>query len=325
MQKFAQFFINIFRYHKLKIALCLFSTLIFIVLLFPYDDLADLLTTQIAMNTQNQVYVEFDKLGLGLFPTPSLSMKNVRLETAMFPSIKTDSLELSPSISSLLTFKKGFNASAEGFMGGDAYLSFREGEKTQEDVRKQIVYSEFEKINLGDLKKAMDLPIQLNGQATLEASATIDPNFTEQPDAELTLTGKDVQMPTSTVPTPFGPMSLPGLKWSSVNLKGRLKGSKFIIDEGHLGGASDQFSGQVKGQMDVRFARRGNQVEPSLGAYDLRVELNVNKSIEKDLGLFLGFLDSYKSPMDGGNKYIFRATGARLGLTPNLSKLSSFN
>lgn len=325
MQKFLSSVFGIFKYHKLKIALGFVSMLVFMFLLFPYDDLADLLTTQIALNTQNQVYVEFDKLGLGLFPTPNLNMEKVQVETAMFPSIKANYLKLSPSISSLLSFKKGFNASAEGIMGGDAYLSFREGDKTQEGQRKQIVYSELEKIDLAELKKAMDLPIQLKGHASLEASATVDPNFTEQPDAELTLTGQDVQMPTSTIPTPFGPMSLPGLKWSTVNLKGRLKGSKFIIDEGHLGAAGDPFSGQVKGQMDVRFVRRGNQVMPDLGAYDLRVELNVNRAIEKDLGIFLGFLDSYKSAGDGGSKYLFRANGARMGLTPNFSKLTAFN
>jgi len=325
MQKVVSFILGIFRYHKLKILLCLVSMVAFLVLLFPYDDLSDLLTTQIAINTQGQVYVEFDKLGLGFFPTPNLNMEKVRVETAMFPSIKTDTLKLAPSISSLLSFKKGFNASAEGFMGGDAYVSFHEGEKTQEDVRKQIIYSELEKIDLGELKKAMDLPVQLKGLANLEASATIDPNFSEQPEAELTLTGKDVQMPTSTVPTPFGPMSLPGLKWSAVNLKGRLKGSKFVIDEGHLGQASDLFNGQVKGQMDVRIVRRGNQMMTDLGAYDLRVELNVNRAIEKDLSLFLGLLDNYKSPSAEGNKYLFRANGSRFGMTPNFTRLSSFN
>ena len=74
MEKVAQailgFVRDIFKIHKLKIFTVVFSALLFFVMLFPFDDLSDLVTEKVAVATNNQVFLTFERLNLSLFPGP---------------------------------------------------------------------------------------------------------------------------------------------------------------------------------------------------------------------------------------------------------------
>jgi type II secretion system protein N len=325
IQKFAQFFLGIFRYHKLKILVVLLSTLMFAFLRFPIDDLGDVVSAKISDATQGQIFCQFDSMGLQLVPQPSLSLEHVDLETPFVSHLKTDELKLSVSIAALLAFKIGFVVDAYGLFRGQAFASFREGEKSKDGGRKYVIRLGADKLDLADIKKAADLPFNLRGALNAKIDSTIDPTFADQPESEVQVNVGSLEMPASTVATPFGPMNLPTVKWSNVNLKGRLVGGKFIVEEGKIGSGQDLLNGQLKGTMDVRISKAGNQTFPEFGAYDFKVELNVNKTVEKDFGLFLSFLDTYKSPTLSGSKYLFRASGIQMGVPPRFASISSIN
>src|SRR5262245_32786924 len=118
MGKVLQFFTDIFRHHKLKIITTLLSALFFFVLLFPYDDLSEVVGSTVSEKTNNQVFLQFDKLGFQFFPHPALAFENVDVESTLFPSLQATHLSVAPSLRSLLTFKQGFTADASGLWDG---------------------------------------------------------------------------------------------------------------------------------------------------------------------------------------------------------------
>ena len=75
---------NLIFKHKFKFVLMVFSALIFTFLLFPFDDLGDLVTAQVAKLTNNQVYVQFDRMNVGILD-PGLQLKNVKSKRCLLP------------------------------------------------------------------------------------------------------------------------------------------------------------------------------------------------------------------------------------------------
>lgn len=324
MQRFAQFMIGIFKYHKLKLALVVSSAIVFTFLMFPYDDLADVVSTQISEATQGQVIFNFDSMGLALIPQPSLSLEKVTIETPILSNLKADEVKLSVSLPALLAFRTGLVLETSGFLKGQADLSVREGQRNKDGSRKFSIHLEAEGLDLNEIKKVADLPVPIKGSLNLNLETLLDTSFAAQPEGDVKLNTAVVEMPASSVATLYGPMNLPSIKWSSMVFKGRMSGGKFIVEEAKLGGPQDPLFAQVKGQMDVRLTKMGAQVFPDFGAYDLKVELTLNKSIEREFDSFLSLIDSYRSPTLTGSKYLFRASGTRMGTPPRFSTLPSF-
>src|SRR4051812_29728975 len=101
---------NLFRNHKLKILVIISAFLFFLITLFPFRDIGDLITSQISEATQNQVYVDFKDLGLTLFPQPGLKMEGVTIDNPMFPTLAAENLFVSTSLLGLITFRPGIRA-----------------------------------------------------------------------------------------------------------------------------------------------------------------------------------------------------------------------
>ncbi len=53
-----------------KIFVMILSALVFVFLLFPFDDLSDLISSQVSKLSNNSVYVQFERLKMSLFPQP---------------------------------------------------------------------------------------------------------------------------------------------------------------------------------------------------------------------------------------------------------------
>src|SRR3972149_1286343 len=103
---------------KKTILVVFISALIFSVTFFPYDNLSDLLTELISKNSQNQVFVHFDKLGGGILP-PSIKMNNVSVDAQILPNtLGSGTLRLAPSLAGFLAFSPGFSAAIDDVMKG---------------------------------------------------------------------------------------------------------------------------------------------------------------------------------------------------------------
>ena len=310
---------GVFKYHKLKILTFIGATLFFVLVLFPYGDLGDYVTTKVSQLTNQQIYVRFDNLDLKLFPGPGLQMQKVFLETPFLPALTIDDLVVSPSIAGLVTFRPGVSARAKGFMGGDASLSTRGGPKSEAGTPTQIISLDTSSVSLQQLAKMARLPLPLRGQVTMSTKTTVDPAFAVQPEGDVQLDIQKFELVAANVPTPFGPINVPQVNVSELNISGRITDGRLIIEEARLGRKGDDISGSLKGDIGLRIDGRGGAVSVTPGAYNLDLDIVVSKGLSERAGLLLMLLDSYKRPDSGGSRYAVRIQGQNFLMPPRIS------
>lgn len=324
------------------------SGLIFFAWFFPFSDLSDVVTSTVARATGNQIYLQFETLDLNLLPTPAISARNVSVETPALPALQAKWMKLSPSWMNILfniwTIKKassgdadaasrlgtriGATIAAEGLLGADVDLRIRPGSPGDQGAERSRVSLAVEKLNLGELQKWSDLPVKMSGQASIDSNVQFNPAFTEQPDGDVELQINKFNLPASTLMIPYEgavmPVNLPALTLENLTLKGRLNGGKFTIDEGHFGQSKDPIFGRIKGQMSIKFVPTGQAVQTQFGAYNLTVELNATKAVEKEIGFAFLLFDQAKTVTANGSRYLFQASGQGLGPPPSITKINNF-
>ena len=311
-------FFKLLKNSKGKIFLMLFSTLAFIFILFPFDDLSDLITSQVSKATNNSVYVTFDKLKMSIFPQAGAQMEKVYIETLRTPGLSAEELTITPSVSGLIQQKPYGHVSAKGFLKGDVDLNVSGGGKTENGVERQKLDVTAQKISLNDIRELANLPILLKGQLDLQSTVIADLSLSEQPEIELDLTIRQFELPPANVNTPMGPLTLPDLKLSSVELKGRLSAGRFIIESGQIGKAGDELYGSIKGNFDISLQNRGGQIGHQLGAYSIELDLKTKRTFQERAALFLTFIDTYKTPTSEGAQYKFKVSATSPMMPPNI-------
>jgi hypothetical protein len=332
------------------ILISFFSALFFFVWFFPFDDLSDLVTSTVAQATNNQIYVQFETMDLNFIPTPAISARRVSVETPALPAIEASWLKVTPSLFGLmfhpLLLKRaaggdpqaaselqthiGASVAAEGVLGADIELAVGRGSKSEGGNERSKIFLEIDKLNLGEVSKWAGLSVNMQGQAGLTTTMQMTPGFTEQPEGEIELKVNKFRVPASTIMIPFGeammPINLPTLTLANAILKGRLVGGSLVIEDGTFGQSQDPVHGRMKGQLALRLQNMGGQVQPIFGAYNLTLDLNTSKQIEKDMGFAFILFDSAKTPTPTGSRYLFRAQGVGLGPQyppPTITRINS--
>jgi type II secretion system protein N len=305
---------------SIKFALLAFvaSTAFFFVLFFPLNDLGDLVTTQVFKLTGGRVYFQFDSLRLSVFP-PGLSMEKVMVESPQMPSIKSDALTISPSIGGALKGLPYGTVLADGFLKGQVNLSLSGAGKTESGAPRSLIELRAQKINLRELKSFLNTPFYLQGDLNIETKGVADLTFQEQPDIEnVALVINQFEFPPGEVPTPAGPVSLPELKLKQIDLRGKLSNGTFTIENGKVGQATDELQVNLKGTIKVTFENRGGRVVPVIGAYNLDLDMRVQKSLRDKIALFLAFIEKHqKAP----GEYKFKVASSMWGIPPQITTL----
>ncbi|MFP5519202.1 MAG: type II secretion system protein GspN [Bdellovibrionia bacterium] len=315
---------RLFRWIKInrgKIALSLASLFAFLFLLFPFDELTDLISSQVSKATQNQVYLQFDELDLSLLPTPEVEMGQIRLETRALPTVQIQNLLVAPSLSALLYQQPYGNVIAQGILDGTIRVQMSKGTDSGNGLARQRVQLQAEKLNLKDLRELAKLPILLKGRMNFEGQALADLSFQEQPEMDINLTIQQFEIPPSNVNTPMGPLTLPDLRLSQVSIKGKLSGGSLNIESGTLGNANDELSGSIRGSIRMNLQNMNGSIKPQFGGYDLTLDLSAKKSFQDKAGLFLGFVDSYKRPTADGAQYRFKIVTNNPQMPPQFSSV----
>jgi type II secretion system protein N len=318
-----------FRAHKGKVAFSILCFAFFIVALFPFDDLGDLVTEKIALNTNNQVFMQFDHLGVGFFP-PSLAMKNVVVDTPFFTSIKASSMNLAPAIGRLLTFQPGVSIRAENLFKGN--YSGSVGMVKKENRQLVEFNTSYREVDLLALSQFFESPWEVSGRANLFIDdGLIDPSMTEPPKLEIEMQGEKIGLP-NTLPASIpllGGTVIPTLKFSQVTIRGKLLNRELTIEEGILGSENDAFRGKIKGKMELDVRQNMNgQMAPVLGAYDLIVILDMDKAFEADLQKRLPILydpiSKFKTVTGKGSKFAIRIRAPNSMSVPEMSPGQAF-
>lgn len=320
--KLIAMFIDLFRLHKLKMVSVVFSALIFAVFLFRYDDLSEVVSTMVSENTQNQVFLQFDELGFQLFPYPALAVENVVVDSSFMPSLQARHLSLAPSVTGFLSFRPGFNAGIRDVWKGDVDIELKTGKKNAQGATQQLIRLDIEKIDLAKVNETLDLPLKLQGSLSGDSNLALDPSFAVQPEGDLILRVKELRFPASTIPIPgWGAVAIPGMSWANITLKGKLKDGKLLIEQADLGSNTDALNAIVRGEVDMRFlAQENSQATLVWGGYQMSVDLNIHKKLDKDFGIVNGFIGQYRTATSTGSRYRFRVSAAQVAAPPALTR-----
>ncbi len=330
------------------IGVTLCAAVLFFVSMFPFTDLSDMVTSIVARSTNNQIYLQFESIDLHLLPVPAVSAQKVSIETPAMEPVQAAWLKVAPNLLDVLfnifTLKRalagdpeaaalaqsrlGASIDAEGVFGADVDLQLGQGSKGEGGSPRSKVSLEIDQLSLGEVGKWASLPMSVQGQADLVTVMQFTPGFAEQPEGEFELRVSKFNMPASTVMVPMNgarmPLNLPTLTLANVTFKGRLVGGSLVLEEGSFGKSQDPIFGRIKGQMALRLQPVGNQIQPILGQYNLTVDLNTSKQIEKDIGIAFILFESAKTPTPTGSRYLFRAQGQGVGTLATISRINSF-
>lgn len=321
---------NTFKYHKLKIASVFAFFILFVFLLFPYEDLSDLATAKVLEWTNKQVYLEFEDLNLSLLPVIGVKLSDVKVDAAQFPTFSAASLKASPAIGALITGSLGFTLDAKKFLGGDLELKLAEGKKIKKDKpqRFQNINLEFKDASLNQILPLLKPDLSADGQINLDISGSVDPQMRAQPDVELNIDSNKFHSRPFAVDAGGGmTFPIPELKFKKVNIKGRLVGSELAIEKCELGAPQDPLYIKLKGKINLDLRKTASGVAPQWGSYDLQAIIDVSKTQEdealfKTLNAFYG--TKTKEQTDRGSKYLMKISGSSFMSTPNVNKAQPF-
>lgn len=245
-------------------------------------------------------------------------MDQVYMESTNTPALSINELTITPSISGLIQQKPFGSVSAKGLLKGNVEVQMGKGTRTENGAERQRIEISAKQVSLNDLREMAKLPILLKGQVNLETTALADLTFQEQPDIDVDLTINKFELPPSNVNTPMGPLTLPDLKLTLIELKGRLAAGRFIIETGTIGKPGDELYGTIKGNIGINIVNRGGSFGQQIGAYDFEIDLKAKRGFQDRAALFLSFIDSYKTPTKDGAQYKFKISATNPMMPPNI-------
>lgn len=303
---------------RLPLVVFVLSTAIFLVMLFPLNDVGDLVSAQVSKATANQTYLQFDNLELSVMPL-GLRMNQVYVETPAISALRINELTVRPSVSALIRNQPYGYAEANGILRGNITLSVGSGATSERGNERAQIAMKAEKVSLREVRNLLNLPFPIQGDLNVETQGLTDLTFQEQPDMELNLVLNQFELPPTNINTQFGPLTLPELKLKQVELRGRLSNGTFTIEKGEVGKTGDELQATLKGSIQMSLRRNEmNQIIPVLGAYNLDVDLRTQSGFQQKAGLFLSFLQSHqKSP----GQYRFKVASSQFGIPPQISTL----
>ena len=299
-----------------KISLTALIAVIMVVLLFPFGDLNDFISSKVLEATQNQIYLQFDELKLNPIAV-SANMENVVVETPSISNITIKNLSASPSVKALIARQPGGHVIAEGIWGGDLDLKLSPNGSGKSDVALSA-----EKLSLKSITQAFNIGLPLAGSLKANIQASVDLSFAEQPDGEITAQIQKFEMSSGPVNIPeMGSLNVPEVKFSVVDMKSKLQAGKLILENVKLGGAADDLSGTIKGDMAITFRNMNGQIVPMIGAYNISIDLVAKPAFKDRASFFLNFIDRFQSADASGTRYKLKLSSSGPGMPPQMLPL----
>jgi type II secretion system protein N len=282
--------------HKLHMLYAAFFAVGFFFILFPSDDLSDMISSEI--NRGGQVNVRFDGLSLDPFSL-GVSTGNLVFTPRGQPSIKAALVRVSPVLSRLLTFNKGVAAEIENIFSGNLHLEYGQDGKAKSGVPYDEISLSAEHLSLdeisGFLRSANLANFKLQGVARAEvANIRVDRLFAEQPSGTFSLDIQSFIVPTQTIMVNFNgvnvPQALPTLELGRVSLQNaKLSEGVLEIPELSIGEPKNELYGKLKGTLGLQLKKVGEQIYPEVSSVALTLKLIADKGfVERNQKTVLG-------------------------------------
>jgi hypothetical protein len=311
--------------HYIKFILFTISAHIFFVVFFPFQDLRDLITSQVSFQSQKKVYLQMEDFGFSFVPA-GVNINQMQFEMAGMSAIKADSFAAYPSIFALLgaianpmSFASNPTGKylVEGLFKGNIGVNIQSGKKTDAGNPRTSIEITAENLALDEIRNALKLKFPLKGSISLNSISLVDMTLAEQPEIQpLSLSIDKFSLGSTSINTQMGPVAIPELNLRQIKLEGRMVGSKLYVDQGLIGSAQDELSGTIKGSITINFSAQSGSFVPQLNGYNFDVNLKIKKELEERAQLFLLLIDRFKTPSADGSQYKFKISAPNTLSTP---------
>ncbi len=305
--------------YKGKILVFLLMTGIYLVILFPLNDLSDYVSNATRNATQGFIAIEFEDLHLSFSPLPGIRVSKALAEIGNFSALVANEIGIYPALSAVISQAPYGTIKAEGLFRGDINISVNKGNRTEDGISKYEVVIRGESLALEEIRNWARLPMNLKGKMEVKSIINADPTMKESPEAEVTIVINNFDLPSFPLMTEMGVFTMPQLKFSKLELNGRLTGGKIFIDTGKLGSEKDELFGTVKGNMGLALAGGPQGLSPQFGGYTVDLDLKMKKAFESRLSLFLNLIGQYRSEAGGTAQYKFKVSSASMNSPPRFN------
>ncbi|MDX9730823.1 MAG: type II secretion system protein GspN [Bdellovibrionales bacterium] len=321
--------------HKWKLLVIPLIALIWVPILFPYSDLRSVVATTLSRTIGGGTAIDFERISLTWGFPIALELEGFEFETQGVPPISADRLIAKPSLKSIVTQSPSGSIEIDGLFHSQLHASVSGGAKLPGGGTKQDIQAQISGLQLTALTEALrrtgKMGFNIQGVLDTNATASIDPTFSDQPTADVHIQGKTIAIPSIAIPIPgMGPVQTPSLQMAKLEFKGVLNEGKLQIEDFTFGQSTDTLSGRVRGDFGLTVRRDARGVSAVPTSYDLRVEINVAKPLMDAMvksGAALAFMlidnDRFKRTVGETIRFSFRAQGQNMFSPPQLTPLTN--
>ncbi len=314
-------FFRLIKNHFGKILSVILFTFLFGLLLFPFSDLSDFISSQVLKLTNNQIYLQFNKLHLNPF-TATVELDDVSLEMPEIDHLNIKKLMATPSIMALISKKPGGEITANGIMSGQLSIKLSPVSGDKSENQKSKIEAKLDQISLKELKQSLNLSFPISGVLSLNSTSQVDLSFTEQPDGDLSFQVQKFEMNSTMINLPdLGALNLPEIKFSSIQGKSKFQNGKYTIESLKLGTTTDDFSGTISGDLNMLIQNQNGKMTPVVSGYNLKINLLAKPTFKDRAGFFLNFISQFQKEEAEGTRYKFSLISENPQLPPRMTAL----
>ena len=304
--------LSIFKFHKLKIFVFIFSTFIFLVILFPYSESGYLLSRFVSEQTRGVMYFKTEKIEPSLIPL-ELVFKQSVFGSPWLKDLSVKDIRVKPVF---MGANVGAQTQLGDIWGGQIRLQVQQKLLPVDTDWNQSFNLSAKQIQLGQVFQSLLTPFRLEGSLDLVSRLNVYSKKAASK-GQFQVLGKTLHVPAMTLPSQLGPVDFPDLNFSKLNIRGSLKDQQLVVENLFLGDKKDAFFLKVAGVLDLN-----SQLQP--GRYNLKVhlELNPSRPLPQSFSLLTGLIKKYQQ----GSQpiYLFKVAGRDLKSPPSLHALAQF-
>ena len=298
--------------------LTLFLTGLFFSLRFPWNRFLEKQVRDFQKKSPHFLQTDFSKLQLNVLP-PGVEFKDLSLNYKR-KFFFLDSLKFSIIPSKWLAFKKAWRIRAVQ----DSSLFFvdfwKKENKSSDEAGRQPTAIYFIKgyspsFQLQALNNFLNTKMSGLVQARFDYEGSF--NKIQEAKAFLNLTGNNIHLSQTEIPTMLGPLNFPSIQWKNGEVAFRLKEEEIVFKTFRLGDPTDYFIVQVKGSASI-FSSYGRV---RFNSYNIQLQIDVNKKLQIRL-LDLMF-KNFKEDKTTFYRYRLRLIGQG-NQVPKMEKLAEF-
>lgn len=299
--------LSIIKNNKYLILLGFSLTLIFSVLLLPYQDINTYISSQIGVYTNGKI--QFKAKTFFISPLLLLQFTD-NLISYKKTEIPIKKITITPLWWQSILLNFGIKINTYSIFGGDIYFLLKKNKSKKYPLmfNANLQNISLEKLPLNSIK--------LGGKVSVILKTLIDPHFFNTPNINLQInSNKKIQIFSSKIPSPFGPIQVPSTSFARLKTKITTKNNTVNIKNIELGSPSDTLHIKITGTAYLKINKKKQTKSLSIKNYKLAIYIKAQQILPQWKSLF-ALINNYKA----GNVYQFHIKGNNLSSIPEVTR-----